>query len=196
MRNARYADEDEQERSEHQAHGNRSDREPEEGRAPRRQQTGEEEKTGDDVLQTWTVVGGESGLRWRPARAHAEREHPRELVAVVGEDAPQHRVVAFGETGPERDDENTAVADDARLSAEYGTAAVANRLDPGRGANAVVEDDADRRGRALEDGPVSRDRPDERGMGRGRLRKGQGNEEDEEDRADGQCFKKASGPRC
>ena len=197
MRNARHADEDEQERSEHQPHGHRSDREPEERRAPRRQQAREEQETGDDVLQARTVVGRKSGLRWCPARAHAEREHPRELVTVVGEDAPQHRVVAAVETGPQRDDEHSA-AHDARLPGKHRPAAVADRLDPGREADVVVEGHADPGGSAPEHGPVARDGPEEPGMGPGCLREGEDREQDEEGKGDpeGQRFKKASGAHC
>ena len=117
-------------------------------------------------------------------------------MAVVRADTPQHRVVAVSETRSERDDEDVA-ADDPRLSSEHRTTSVADRLDPGRGANVVGEEDADAGRRHTQHGSVARDAPQEPGMGPGRLGEDQGTEQGEEEKGpNGQRFKKTSRARC
>jgi hypothetical protein len=196
VRDARHADEDEQKRAEHQPDGNRSHHETEERGARRRQEAREEEQTRDDVLRGRPVVSGECSLRRRPTRAHAERDHPRELVPVVREDPPQHRVVAVGEAGPERDHER-ATPGDPRLPGEHRPSPVPDRFDPGREPNVIVEDDADPGRCGLEHRPIPRDGPEEPGMRPGSLGEGQG--ADQDDKKCGptrQRFKKPSGAHC
>ena len=118
-------------------------------------------------------------------------------MTVVGEDAPQHRVVAVAQAGPKRDDEHAA-AHDARLSAEHRAAPVSDRLDPGDRANVVVEDDADPPGSAAEHASVPGNGAQQPGMGPAGLGESQATEQDAEEKGDafGQRFKKASGTRC
>ncbi len=175
MPHTRRTDEDEQERAEHQPHGDTADREPEERRARRSQKAREEEQARDDVLCVGAVVGGQCRLRWGPTGAYAEGKNTGDHVAVVRADAPQHRVVAVSETASKRYDERTA-AEDARLSGEHRATSVADRPDPRSGTNVVVEEDTYPRWCGPEHGAVPGNGPQEPGMGPGRLGEGQGTE--------------------
>jgi hypothetical protein len=71
-------------------------------------------------------------------------------VPVVGDDAPQHRVVA-GRELLQRDDERPA-ADDVRLPRFDRRPVAPDGLDPGSGPDDVVEDEPRRSGRRGERG--------------------------------------------
>ena len=192
---AGHADEDDQESSEQQPDRHRPDGEAEESRAGRRQQAREEEKAGEDVLDTRSVVCRQGGHRRRASRADPERHHPGERVPVVGEHAPQDGVVAVRQARLERNDE--PVADHSRLPSEDGSTSVPDRLDARGGPHGVVEEDLDRGRRRGQHRPVRRNGPEQRGVTPGLPRQGQGDERhDEEGQAVGQRFKKPSEAHC
>ena len=117
-------------------------------------------------------------------------------MTVIGEDTPQHRVVAVPEAGPKRDDEHAA-AHYARLSAEHRPAPVSDRPDPRDRVNVVVEDDAHPRGRAAEHASVRGNGAEQPGMGQAGLGESQATEQgEEEEDPSRQRFKKTSRARC
>ena len=117
-------------------------------------------------------------------------------MSVVRENPPEHRVVAVGEAGPQRDHERAAPGD-SRLPGEHRSSPVPDRLDPGCEPNVVGEDDAHPGRCAPEHGPISREGPEEPGMRPGSLGEGQGADQDEKDCGPTrQRFKKPSGAHC
>ena len=178
MQLPRGADEDDQERQQHQAHRYPGDREPEERRPDRDEEAGKEQGTRDHVLRARPVARREGGQRGSAAGSHAEGDRPRDLVAVVGQSAPEHRVVAVAEPATKRDDERPA-SDDARLPGKYRAAAVADRFHTGAGADGVVENEPDGGRSFRDDSFVRRNGADQPRVRPRRRRKGERTEHGE-----------------
>ena len=176
MEQAGNAHEDEQESAQQQPHRDGSDEEPEARRTNGGQQAREEQPAGDDVLDAGPVADRERGRGGRPARTDAERHHAGDRVPVLGDDAPEHGVVAVRQPGPQRHDERPA-AGHPRLAGKDRAAAVSDRLHPGPGTDGLVEDEPDGRRRGREDGPVLGHCSQEGGVSPARCREDEGTED-------------------
>ncbi len=112
-------------------------------------------------------------------------------MAVVGNDPPEHGVVAVSEAAPERHDEDSAPRH-PRFPRQYGAVAVADGLHAPPHADVVVEDEPDRGRSGSQHGAIPGDGADESGMGPTRRREDQGAEQSHEEGAGAQRFENAS----